>query len=291
MSKAVLTAAKELIDSGKYHEAATILRTLPDDPTAQKWLANLEAKYLPKAAPTEPTSIGLTAKEMKAYEAKRLREAKAGKRPNRLRGCLVLLLLLGVLYVVSQNGRNSSVSRSTAVPRATEPRAAGPAPTVTASATITETPVPATARPTDGPVALEATRLAESQGQILLTVDGIVIGEATRVLINPNTEVPVVVVEWEIAQGFDGPQIDLTGYEMVQVACALFELGYAEDWRYQLSAMVELVNTSNGQTFTDDGITARVDGADVAGWDCSNAINIRIENAATDYFVNPVLNR
>lgn len=131
MSKAVLTAAKELISEGKYHEAATILRTLPDDPTAQKWLANLEAKYLPKAAPTEPTSIGLTAKEMKAYEAKRLREAKAGKRPSRLRGCLVLLLLLGVLYVVSQNGRNSSVSRSTAVPRATEPRAAGPAPTVT----------------------------------------------------------------------------------------------------------------------------------------------------------------
>ena len=77
MSKAVLTAAKELIASGKYHEAATILRTLPDDPTAQKWLATLEAKYLPKAAPSGPTSIGLTAKDMKAFEAKRLREAKA----------------------------------------------------------------------------------------------------------------------------------------------------------------------------------------------------------------------
>jgi hypothetical protein len=147
MSKAVLAADKELIGAGKYHEAVTILRTLPEDPTAQKWLATLEAKYLPKA-PTGPTSIGLTAKEMKAYEAKRLREAQAGKRPNRLRGCLVLLLLLGVLYVVSQNGRSSSVSRPTAVARATEPRAAGPAPTVTPSATITETPVPATAAPT-----------------------------------------------------------------------------------------------------------------------------------------------
>jgi hypothetical protein len=120
MSKAVLTAAKELIDSGKYHEAATILRTLPDDPTAQKWLANLEAKYLPKA-PTGPTSVGRTAMEMTAYEAKRLREAKASKRPNRLRGCLVVLLVLGVLYVVSQSGRSSSVNRSTPVPVTARP--------------------------------------------------------------------------------------------------------------------------------------------------------------------------
>lgn len=159
MSKAVLTAAKELIDSGKYHEAATILRALPEDPTAQKWLATLEAKYLPKAAPSGPTSIGLTAKEMRAYEAKRLREAKAqrpgytlGQQISRL-GCNLIVLsaicggLLFVSSLFSGTGR-STVSRPTAVPRATEPRAAGPAPTVTASATITETPVPATAAPT-----------------------------------------------------------------------------------------------------------------------------------------------
>jgi hypothetical protein len=142
MSKAVLTAAKELIDKGKYHEAATILRALPEDSTAQKWLATLEAKYLPKA-PTGPTSIGLTAKELKAYEWKRLREAQASKRPkytlgqqiSRL-GCNLIVLSAicgGLLFfssLFSGTGR-STVSRPTTAARATEPRAAEPAPTVT----------------------------------------------------------------------------------------------------------------------------------------------------------------
>jgi hypothetical protein len=252
MSKAVLAAAKELIGEGKYHEAVTILRALPDDPTAKKWLATLEAKYLPKA-PTGPTSIGLTAKEMRAYEAKRLREAQAGKRPRQSAsqsGCVLLVLIvIGVFVWTNANQPGSSTQRRTE-------------------------PTPASA-----------------EGQIEAMVNEIVIGDVSRVLINPNQGAPVVVIEWAAAQGFDGPQIDLTGYQMVQVACGLYGMNYAEGWRYQLSAMVELVNTSNGQTFTDDGITARVDGADVAGWDCSNAINIRIDNAATEYFVNPVLTR
>jgi hypothetical protein len=115
MSKAVLTAAKELIDTGKYHEAATILRTLPDDPTAKKWLATLEAKYLP---PSGPTSIGLTAKEMRAYEAKRLGGTKNPRIGSlrRSRAIWSVVFLLGMAFLcyglVMTSGAVAQVSRN-----------------------------------------------------------------------------------------------------------------------------------------------------------------------------------
>lgn len=117
MSKAVLTAAKELIAAGKHHEAATILRALPDDPTAQKWLATLEAKYLPKA-PSGPTSIGLTAKEMKAYEAKRLGGTSNPRVASlkRSRAIWSVVFLLGMAFLcyglVMTSGAVAQVSRN-----------------------------------------------------------------------------------------------------------------------------------------------------------------------------------
>jgi hypothetical protein len=42
MSKAKLQAAKELLDSKQYTAARTLLETMPEESTAQKWLAKLE---------------------------------------------------------------------------------------------------------------------------------------------------------------------------------------------------------------------------------------------------------
>ena len=42
MSKAKLLAAKELIQEKRYSEARSLLDTIPNDPTAQKWLTKLD---------------------------------------------------------------------------------------------------------------------------------------------------------------------------------------------------------------------------------------------------------
>ncbi len=42
MSKAKLEAARELIKDKQYAEARAILRTMPKDPTAQRWLTKLD---------------------------------------------------------------------------------------------------------------------------------------------------------------------------------------------------------------------------------------------------------
>lgn len=143
MSKAVLTAAKELIDSGKYHEAATILRALPDDPTAQRWLATLEAKYLPKAPSGRH---GLTKEELQSAE-QRMRQARNIRASgNRKVAITTVVLIVGVIVfysLTSPGGRVTTVTRSTPTARIT-----GTPPTVTPSATITETPVPVTGDPT-----------------------------------------------------------------------------------------------------------------------------------------------
>jgi hypothetical protein len=41
MSREKLSAARELIKAKRYEEAAAILRTIPDDPQAQKWLGQM----------------------------------------------------------------------------------------------------------------------------------------------------------------------------------------------------------------------------------------------------------
>lgn len=52
MSKAKLKAARDLINELNYDAARAILRTMPDDPTAQQWLAKL-ARIAPEAASAE----------------------------------------------------------------------------------------------------------------------------------------------------------------------------------------------------------------------------------------------
>ena len=52
MSRERLTLARGLIQEGNYQAAREILLTLPDDPTAQRWLAKLDKKVRPAKPPT-----------------------------------------------------------------------------------------------------------------------------------------------------------------------------------------------------------------------------------------------
>lgn len=64
MSKAKLKAARDLINELNYDAARAILRTIPDDPIAQEWLAKLDriAPEAPPAAPAPPAEAGRTAR-------------------------------------------------------------------------------------------------------------------------------------------------------------------------------------------------------------------------------------
>jgi hypothetical protein len=75
MSKAKFAAAKELIQEKRYAEAQAVLLTMPDDPTAEEWLAQLAGKVplsTEGPAPQQPRS-------------------------SRLRSCLVSLAFLVVI--------------------------------------------------------------------------------------------------------------------------------------------------------------------------------------------------
>lgn len=51
MSKAKLLAAREFIQEKRYSEARSLLETMPDEPTAQKWLAKLDKVATPARRP------------------------------------------------------------------------------------------------------------------------------------------------------------------------------------------------------------------------------------------------
>lgn len=57
MSDAKLQAAKELIQEKAYEAARAILKTLPDDPTAIKWLAQLDQFVPPTPEPSRQAPI------------------------------------------------------------------------------------------------------------------------------------------------------------------------------------------------------------------------------------------
>lgn len=54
MSRDRLMEARKLIEAKRYEEGAAILRTLPNDPTAQKWLGQMEAKRVIKSFYPKP---------------------------------------------------------------------------------------------------------------------------------------------------------------------------------------------------------------------------------------------
>lgn len=59
MPREKLMEARKLIEAKRYEEGAAILRMLPNDPTAQKWLSLMEAKRVVKPFVPAPPKKGL----------------------------------------------------------------------------------------------------------------------------------------------------------------------------------------------------------------------------------------
>jgi hypothetical protein len=101
----------------------------------------------------------------------------------------------------------------------------------------------------------------------------------------------LLAMDFNMRQGLSGYEVDFTGRNMLEMACALYANGFADDWQYQFSAMVDLIDRSTGKTSQDDGLTVRVKSSTVAGWDCSNAALMDAAAAVDDYILNPVMTR
>lgn len=265
MSKAKFDAAKELIREGQYAQARMLLESI-DHPQAKEWLKKLSNQEAASFVPLVPA-----------------------KKKRRRGGCLgaVTGLACGVIvctYAVTGNPlpkQDNSVvaAAATAVPTRvlyTET----PAPT----ATITETPLPTT---TPEP---SATPNPQDQAQAIIH-EGVALAEINSVSVVDVGSPKLLAVEFNMMQGFSGYEVDYTGKQILVMACALYQNGFAQDWQYQFSAMVDLIDRSTGKTSTDDGLTVRVKSETVAGWDCANAEFMDAKLAVDDYILNPVMAR
>lgn len=145
MSKAKLAAAREYIEAQQYGMAREILKTIPDDPTAKRWMAKL------------PRQRGM----------------------RRLGGCLIWLVFLfaGMLIGLLMGGGGTPREMVAAVPTAVDTATPGPSPTITntptptltLTPTLTETPtVTPSATLTPEPTATVAPLVFSGQGGTVL---------------------------------------------------------------------------------------------------------------------------
>lgn len=294
MSKAKFDAAKELINEKKYAEARAILKTI-DHPTAREWETKID-----KLTPLPPLVTKPIQKRRRPW-------------PLLILGGSVLACIL--VYAVASNPAVQEMSRATstaqAIARAAteqtilsinnetatvialtpptmtsspEPSATNaPTSTITASPTVTETPLPtSTFTPTSTP------SLEDQAREIINNV--LAGGDVERISITDIGSPKLLAVDYPMPQIFDY-RVDFAGTEMLKIACALHGNGFTDDWRFQFSAMIDLVNKANGQTSRDDGLSGRVSTDTVAGWNCENVASMDPTFALEDYILNPILNK
>lgn len=113
MSKAKLVAAKELIQEKHYEEARTILKTIDNDPTAIRWLKELDrisspygsAIMPPPPSQTYPQRTPITVEPEQFYrsdEAERFYRAENRSRRRRRIGGGIRAIMGGIsLFVVA----------------------------------------------------------------------------------------------------------------------------------------------------------------------------------------------
>jgi hypothetical protein len=82
---------------------------------------------------------------------------------------------------------------------------------------------------------------------------------------------------------------DRAGHQMLRMACALYDAGFNSNWRFQFSAMVDVVNKATGQQSRRDGLTIWVESSTVARWDCSNTSSMDAALAVDGYSLDPLL--
>ncbi len=282
MSKAKFDAAKELIQEGKFDEAKAILKTI-DHPQARKWEAELNAKENSLALEPLPT------------------EVKKSRR-NLLRlPCVVLIMAISVCVVVlffavnpesrrtveATTTARAIALRATEQTRATNVSLTPPA----ASATIKFTPDPSltptitnTPRPTSTPS-------PEQKITSLWEELGFGIWDIERLSINDIGSPKLLAMDFPMPEGFSGYDVGLSETMMLQMACALYQNGFDNDWRFQLSAMVNLVSRATGQESRDDGLTIRITTEQLARVNCENvfAIDAVLLVGNENYSLHPAL--
>ena len=204
------------------------------------------------------------------------------KRKNR-RGCgaVVVFLVCGLTLYLSAPKREAVTNAPTLVATVV---VGGPTATITNTPTATATPLPSS---TPAPT---ATPKPEDQAQAIIH-EAVALADINSVSVIDVGSPKLLAVEFNMMQGFSGYEVDFTAKKMLEMACALYQNGFAQDWQYQFSAMVDLIDRSTGKTSTDDGLTVRVKSGTVAGWDCSNAILMDAKLAVDDYILNPVMTR
>lgn len=67
MPRVKLEAARELIREQRYTEAQALLRTMPDDATARKWLQQLKSRETPEVTPGQTSAPTSEAARLKSY--------------------------------------------------------------------------------------------------------------------------------------------------------------------------------------------------------------------------------
>ncbi len=294
MSKAKFDAVKELINEKKYAEAKALLKTI-DHPTAREWEAKVD-----KLSPTLVTAFAPSSQVKPDLKRRR-------RWPLLILGGTFLACI--IVYAIGSNPAVQEMSRATSTAQAIAVAGTNEALTVSngqtatvialtpptetatttqtlapsATPTITETPLPtSTFTPTSTP---------SLEDQARKIINEVLAGEdVERISITDIGSPKLLAVDYPMPQIFDY-RVDFAGTEMLKIACALHGNGFGDDWRYQFSAMIDLVNKTNGQTSRDDGLSGRVNSSTVAGWNCENVTSMDPSFALDDYILNPILNK
>jgi hypothetical protein len=249
MSKAKFDAAKQLIREGQYAQARALLETI-DHPQAKEWLQKLGD-----------------------LESKADNPRAAKPKGSRRRGCLYIVVALTVISLVAFAGQQRGGSPLPVAAPTNTP--GGP------TATITNTPAP-TATAT-----MTATPGVEDQARSIMEAAAVG-AKISRVSVIDVASPKLLSMDFDMFEGFNGYEVDFTARQMLKMACALYVNGFSDDWQYQFSAMVNLIDRSTGKTSTDDGLTTRVKSATVGGWNCANADQMDAAQAVDDYILSPL---
>lgn len=152
----------------------------------------------------------------------------------------------------------------------------------------TQTPAPTrTPRPTRTPLPPSAT---PSQEQRAITVMEEVIGrdKVERISMIDLGTPKLMAMDFPMFESFSGYEVTFTALRMIEMACALRDAGFT-GYRFQFSAMINLVSTTTGQEFRDDGLTIQVEPETAAVLNCENIAFIEPALAVDDYQLHPAL--
>jgi len=313
----LMQQAQQLIKSGKYDEARSILERIDaviDNPTVKKWLAKLD-QIAPKYVFDD-------------LEFPEVSKSKPQKRHGIAWWVAVLLFgSCGLIIVLAFIAQGLGITPSPEERNATQTVAAStqiaaqsfatmtatlftPTMTISPSATptITDTVPPSatatitnTVRPTDIPTitpsptitntAIPTNTLAPtataSLDQIVNEITThVVVGDVLDITISEF--VPSLNIEYEMAETFSGYDVDFTEHEMARLTCALRESGRFDGWRYGLNAMIGLIDAFGNES-TGYGVSAFLLPEQVQAINCADPYVVRLSVIAESWDVHRLL--